>query len=99
MTQNGGRSRLNIGLIYISLEAAALPMDIILIQRKGMKLSADAAKPVWLACLLKEMLPLSEFWPLYQRRFNIDHWNRFAKQRLHWTLPKLKGFRTRPILE
>ena len=70
-------------------ESADIPMDIILIQRKGTKLSADAAKPIWLACLLEQMLPLEEFWPLYQRRFNIDHWNRFAKQRLHWTLPKL----------
>ena len=25
----------------------------------------------------------------YLRRFAIDHWYRFAKQRLHWTLPKL----------
>ncbi len=44
-------------------EAADLPMDIILIQRKGMKLSADAAKPIWLACQLEQMLPLREFWP------------------------------------
>lgn len=70
-------------------EAAALPMDIILIQRKGKNLSADAAKPIWLACQLEQILSIVEFWPLYQRRFNIDHWNRFAKQRLHWTLPKL----------
>jgi hypothetical protein len=70
-------------------ESADIPMDIILVQRKGMKLSADAVKPIWLACLLEEMLPIGEFWPLYQRRFNIDHWNRFAKQRLHWTVPKL----------
>jgi hypothetical protein len=70
-------------------ESADIPMDIILIQRKGTKLSADGVKPIWLACLLQEMLPIAEFWPLYQRRFNIDHWNRFAKQRLHWTLPKL----------
>ena len=70
-------------------ESADIPMDIILIQRKGTKLSVDAAKPIWLACLLERMLPLAEFWPLYQRRFAVDHWNRFAKQRLHWTLPKL----------
>jgi hypothetical protein len=70
-------------------ESAEISMDIILIQRKGVKLSADAAKPIWLACLLEKMLPLTEFWPLYQKRFNIDHWNKFAKQRLHWTLPKL----------
>ena len=23
------------------------------------------------------------------KRFGVDHWYRFAKQRLHWTLPKL----------
>jgi hypothetical protein len=28
-------------------------------------------------------------WQHYLRRFAIDHWYRFAKQRLHWTLPQL----------
>ncbi len=35
------------------------------------------------------MPPLSQLWQLYLRRFAVDHWYRFAKQRLHWTLPKL----------
>ena len=35
------------------------------------------------------MPPLSEVWRLYLRRFAVDHWYRFIKQRLHWTLPKL----------
>jgi len=35
------------------------------------------------------MPPLSQLWQLYLRRFGVDHWYRFAKQRLHWTLPKL----------
>jgi hypothetical protein len=35
------------------------------------------------------MPALFDFWRLYLRRFAIDHWYRFAKQRLHWTLPKL----------
>jgi len=35
-------------------ESADIPMDIILIQRKGTKLSADGVKPIWLACLLQE---------------------------------------------
>jgi hypothetical protein len=69
-------------------QTADIAMDIVLIQRQGKNLTADAAKPIWLACLGEEMLPLSEIWPIYQRRFAIDHWNRFAKQRLHWTLPK-----------
>ena len=25
---------------------------------------------------------------IYQRRFAIEHWNKFTKQRLHWTVPK-----------
>jgi hypothetical protein len=32
---------------------------------------------------------ISILWRLYFRRFAIDHWYRFAKQRLHWTLPNL----------
>ena len=35
------------------------------------------------------MLPLSDFWTLYAQRFNVDHWNRLAQQRLHWTLAQL----------
>ena len=61
-------------------------MDIVLIQRKGIKLNTNnTVKPIWLACIFEKMPPLEEIWPLYRLRFNIDHWNRFAKQRLHWT--------------
>lgn len=35
------------------------------------------------------MPTLCQLWRLYLRRFGVDHWYRFAKQRLHWTLPKL----------
>ncbi|WP_339386640.1 hypothetical protein [Calothrix rhizosoleniae] len=35
------------------------------------------------------MPPCTEVLRLYLRRFGVDHWYRFAKQRLHWTLPKL----------
>jgi hypothetical protein len=46
-------------------------------------------KPLWLAWVGEEMPPLSEVWRFYLRRFTIDHWYRFLKQRLHWTVPKL----------
>ena len=46
-------------------------------------------KPLWLAWVGIEMPALSSFWQLYCHRFAIDHWYRFAKQRLHWTLPQL----------
>lgn len=64
-------------------------MEIILIQRKGKGLSPTAAKPMWLAWIGLETLSLISLWELYLRRFAIEHWNRFMKQRLHWTLPKL----------
>jgi hypothetical protein len=60
---------------------ADVPMDVILIQRQGTKLTVEAAKPIWLACLIEEMPNLEAIWSIYQRRFAIDHWNRFAKQR------------------
>ena len=36
-----------------------------------------------------EQPPLKTIWKQYLRRFSIDHWYQFAKQRLHWTLPQL----------
>ena len=64
-------------------------MEIILIQRQGAALSKKAAKPIWLAWHGVEMPSVEQLWHQYLRRFAIEHWNRFAKQRLHWTLPKL----------
>lgn len=43
---------------------------------------------MWLGYLGLTDEPLAELWPLYLRRFSIEHWYRFAKQRLHWTLPR-----------
>jgi hypothetical protein len=45
---------------------------------------------VWLAWLGQPPPPLAEWWKIYFRRFAGDHWYRFAKQSLHWTLPRLK---------
>ena len=35
----------------------------------------------------EEMPSVEQTWRYYLRRFAVDHWNRFAKQRLYWTLP------------
>jgi hypothetical protein len=37
-----------------------------------------------------ELYPSETVWFKYLRRFRVDHWYRFVKQRLHWTLPKLR---------
>lgn len=46
-------------------------------------------KPLWLGWLGQTMPPLAQLWWKYLRRFGVDHWYRFAKQRLHWTLPQV----------
>lgn len=70
-------------------QSADYPMSIILVKRQGKKLSGGIAQPMWLAWIGEEELSSSDLWKLYLRRFAIEHWNRFIKQRLHWTLPKL----------
>lgn len=44
-------------------------------------------RPLWLIWVGEEMPYLHQFWHQYLRRFAIDHWYRFIKQRWHWTLP------------
>lgn len=37
------------------------------------------------------MPTLDELWHKYLRRFTLEHWYRFAKQRLYWTQPQLSS--------
>lgn len=64
------------------------PMNLIQIQRLD-EFGLPKSKALWLAWVGLSMPALSSFWQLYCRRFAIDHWYRFAKGRLHWTLPQL----------
>lgn len=65
------------------------PLQLILVERLDEAGNRRTNKPVWLAWTGEAMPPLTDLWQLYCRRFGIDHWFRFAKQRLHWTLPHL----------
>ncbi len=47
-------------------------------------------KVLWLAWFGAAPPPLAQAWRLYFRRFAGDHWYRFAKQSLQWTLPHFK---------
>lgn len=67
--------------------AAAHPMQILRIAVSGKRTTKSSPKPMWLGWLGEEMPSLEQTWRCYLRRFAVDHWNRFAKQRLHWTLP------------
>lgn len=69
-------------------KAAGHSMSLLRVERLSPR-TGKAIKPMWLAWIGQQMPPLAEVWRLYLRRFAVDHWYRFLKQRLHWTLPKL----------
>ena len=64
------------------------PMSVILVERLKPDGSKRVAKPMWLAFIGESMPSYTEIFQYYLRRFGVEHWYRFAKQRLHWTLPK-----------
>lgn len=66
-------------------QAAEHPFSIILIER----LDAPSSKPLWLVWISKQDLSVTQLWRQYLRRFALEHWYRFVRQRLHWTVPQL----------
>lgn len=69
--------------------SASHDMILIQVQRLDEKGYAKKRRPLWLVWVGEQFLELKEIWRQYARRFGVDHWYRFAKQRLHWTLPNL----------
>jgi hypothetical protein len=63
------------------------PMEVLLVEQ--LRSDGSLKRAMWLMYLGTTRPSLDELWRLYLRRFSIDHWYRFAKQRLHWTRPKL----------
>ena len=84
-----GRLRLRLWRELHFRKASKHPMLLLRVERLDEQRSCRVPKPLWLAWVGEQMPPLSEVWRLYLRRFAVEHWYRFAKQRLHWTLPKL----------
>ncbi|MBG1265066.1 NF041680 family putative transposase [Nostoc sp. WHI] len=70
-------------------KAVTRPMSLLRVERQDVQGNQRVSKPLWLAWVGEAMPPLEEVWRFYLRRFTIDHWYRFLKQRLHWTVPKL----------
>jgi hypothetical protein len=83
-----GRLRLQVWHSLHLQQAAKQMLSLIRVERLGTS-SATPLKPLWLIWVGLELPPLATVWQQYLRRFAIDHWYRFAKQRLHWTLPQL----------
>jgi hypothetical protein len=70
-------------------KAAAQALLVVRIERLDAAHTARDPGVLWLAWIGAEPPPLAGWWDWYLRRFAVDHWHRFAKQRLHWTLPCL----------
>jgi hypothetical protein len=64
-----------------------IAMTLLLVEQ----LTSDGTskQSMWLLWVGEHQPPIEQIWRLYLRRYAIDHWYRFAKQRLHWCLPKL----------
>lgn len=65
-------------------------MSLILVERLDEAGNRHSA-PLWLSWIGQHLRDVSLLWQHYLGRFAIDHWYRFAKQRLHWTLPNLSA--------
>ena len=65
-------------------------VNLILVERMKPMSNGQPFPPLWLAWVGERTLPLETVWFKYLRRFGVDHWYRFVKQRLHWTLPNLR---------
>jgi hypothetical protein len=84
-----------LGRVYLRLwcnlhfqQSPKHSMNVIQVKRFDAS-SNRISRPLWLVWIGEGEPELSQIWRQYLRRFAIDHWYRFAKQRLHWTLPKL----------
>jgi len=67
--------------------SASEDMSLIRVERLNSRSSGKKARSLWLVWVGEQFLELKDIWSQYASRFRVDHWYRFAKQRLHWTLP------------
>lgn len=83
-----GRLRLRLWHDLHLRQAPSHPVALIQLERLDLT-AHTPPKPLWLIWIGLAPPLLQTVWQQYLRRFAIDHWYRFAKQRLHWTLPQL----------
>ncbi|NEP22935.1 NF041680 family putative transposase [Moorena sp. SIO3I6] len=69
--------------------SSSVSMELILVERLKPNKQGILQKPLWLVFIGQKRPTLEMIWNKYLRRFAVDHWYRFIKQRLHWTLPSL----------
>jgi len=83
-----GRVRLSMWRNLHFKQSPQHPMIVMRVERLEARGTRRDPKALWLAWVGQEPPPLNEWWQLYLRRFTLEHWYRFTKQRLYWTLPR-----------
>jgi hypothetical protein len=86
-----GRVRVTRWSAYHFQASPKRPMEILRVEVLGRDPGKRRWKPLWLAWLGETMPPLETLWRSYLRRFALEHWYRFAKQRLYWTQPQFSS--------
>ena len=81
-----------LGLVKVSLwsqlhfrNCVRQEMDVIRVEIIKPKGQRRKFKPLWLLWTGQTRPMLSQLWRKYLQRFSLEHWYRFAKQRLFWT--------------
>ena len=86
-----GRVRVTRWSGYHFRQSPKRPMEILRVEVLESNEGKRRFTPLWLAWLGKTMPLLETLWLHYLRRFALEHWYRFAKQRLYWTHPQFSS--------
>ena len=86
---NLGRVQVLVWRLLHFRKAGAHPLVVARIERLAAAHTARDPGVLWVGWQGAEPPTLATWWDWYLRRFAVDHWHRFAKQDLHWTLPQL----------
>lgn len=84
----GGRVRVSCWSAYHFQQSPTRPMELLRVEVLEAKGKTRHWQPLWLAWLGESRPPLGQLWLQYLCRFSLEHWYRFAKQRLYWTHPQ-----------
>jgi hypothetical protein len=86
-----GRVRVSRWSAYHFRQSPKRAMEVLRVEVLETARGKRRLLPLWLAWLGEQMPPLDSLWLYYLRRFALEHWYRFAKQRLYWTHPQFSS--------
>jgi hypothetical protein len=88
--ENGERICLQLWKNLHFLKAARHSFCVLRIEFPDRPGSRRRPREMWLAWIGGEPPAVEDWWHIYFRRFTIEHWYRFAKQSLGWTVPQFR---------